>query len=71
MQVPKVLRTTIELKAIKDSKIFINHYKNELKPEIKHSACSASIMFPETRMDMVQLESFNMYGQSPEVFVNF
>jgi alanine racemase len=28
--------------------------KNELKPEIRHSACSAaSIMFPATRMDMV------------------
>jgi alanine racemase len=29
--------------------------KNELKPEIRHSACSAaSIMFPATRMDMVR-----------------
>jgi alanine racemase len=32
-----------------------------LKPEIKHSACSAaSIMFPETRMDMVRIGIFNM-----------
>jgi alanine racemase len=47
--------------------------KNELKPEIKHSACSAaSIMFPETRMDMVRI-GILQYGlwPSPEVFVNF
>jgi alanine racemase len=47
--------------------------KNELKPEIRHSACSAaSIMFPETRMDMVRI-GIIQYGlwPSPEVFVNF
>lgn len=47
--------------------------KNDLKPEIKHSACSAaSIMFPETRMDMVRI-GIIQYGlwPSPEVFVNF
>ncbi|SDW57507.1 alanine racemase [Flavobacterium degerlachei] len=47
--------------------------KIDLKPEIKHSACSAaSIMFPETRMDMVRI-GIIQYGlwPSPEVFVNF
>jgi alanine racemase len=47
--------------------------KNELKPEIRHSACSAaSIMFPETRMDMVRI-GIMQYGlwPSPEVFVNY
>jgi alanine racemase len=54
--VPKVLPTIIEL----ISKLKIRRYlsiscKNELKPEIRHSACSAaSIMFPATRMDMVE-----------------
>jgi alanine racemase len=47
--------------------------KNDLKPVIKHSACSAaSIMFPETRMDMVRI-GILQYGlwPSPEVFVNY
>jgi alanine racemase len=47
--------------------------KNELKPKIRHSACSAaSIMFPETRMDMVRI-GIMQYGlwSSPEVFVNY
>lgn len=47
--------------------------KNGLKPELKHSACSAaSIMFPETRMDMVRI-GIMQYGlwSSPEVFVNY
>jgi alanine racemase len=47
--------------------------ENELKPEIRHSACSAaSIMFPETRMDMVRI-GIMQYGlwPSPEVFVNY
>ena len=46
---------------------------NDLKPEIKHSACSAaSIMFPETRMDLVRI-GIMQYGlwSSPEVFVNY
>lgn len=45
---------------------------NDLRPEIKHSACSAaSIMFPETRMDLVRI-GIMQYGlwSSPEVFVN-
>jgi alanine racemase len=47
--------------------------ENELKPEIKHSACSAaSIMFPQTRMDMVRI-GIIQYGlwPSPEVFVYY
>lgn len=47
--------------------------KNDIKPEIRHSACSAaSIMFPETRMDMVRI-GIMQYGlwSSPEVFVNY
>ncbi|WP_418263165.1 alanine racemase [Flavobacterium faecale] len=49
---------------------FCNH---GLKPEIKHSACSAaSIMFPQTRMDLVRI-GIMQYGlwPSPEVFVNY
>ncbi|WP_369765234.1 alanine racemase [Flavobacterium sp. WC2429] len=48
-------------------------WDNDLKPEIKHSACSAaSIMFPKTRMDMVRI-GIMQYGlwPSPEVFVNY
>lgn len=44
-----------------------------LQPEIKHSACSAaSMMFPETRMDLVRI-GIMQYGlwPSPEVFVNY
>ncbi|OAB30385.1 alanine racemase [Flavobacterium fryxellicola] len=47
--------------------------KNDLKPEIRHSACSAaSIMFPQTRMDMVRI-GIMQYGlwSSPEVFVTY
>ena len=47
--------------------------ENDLKPEIKHSACSAaSIMFPVTRMDLVRI-GIMQYGlwSSPEVFVNY
>ncbi|AWG22346.1 alanine racemase [Flavobacterium faecale] len=46
---------------------------NDLKPEIKHSACSAaSMMFPETRMDLVRIGimQFGLWP-SPEVFVNY
>lgn len=46
---------------------------NDLRPEIRHSACSAaSIMFPETRMDLVRI-GIMQYGlwSSPEVFVNY
>lgn len=44
-----------------------------LVPKIKHSACSAaSIMFPETRMDMVRI-GIMQYGlwPSPEVFASY
>ena len=44
-----------------------------LQPEIKHSACSAaSMMFPETRMDLVRI-GIMQYGlwPRPEVFVNY
>ena len=46
---------------------------NDLKPEIRHSACSAaSIMFPETRLDLVRI-GIMQYGlwPSPEVFASF
>ncbi|CAM4130609.1 alanine racemase [Flavobacterium weaverense] len=46
---------------------------NDLKPDIRHSACSAaSIMFPETRMDLVRI-GIMQYGMwpSPEVFVTY
>jgi alanine racemase len=46
--------------------------KNELKPKIRHSACSAaSIMFPETRMDMVRIELCNTVCGQAQVFVNY
>lgn len=44
-----------------------------LKPEIRHSACSAaSMMFPETRMDLVRI-GIMQYGlwPSPEVLVHY
>jgi alanine racemase len=46
---------------------------NAIRPEIKHSACSAaSMMYPETRMDLVRI-GIMQYGlwSSPEVFVNY
>jgi alanine racemase len=46
---------------------------NGIRPEIKHSACSAaSMMYPETRMDLVRI-GIMQYGlwSSPEIFVNF
>lgn len=49
-------------------------FRNEnLSPNIRHSACSAaSIMFPETRMDLVRI-GIMQYGlwSSPEVFVHY
>lgn len=53
----------------------IYHYlcKEELKPEILHSACSAaSIMFPKTRMNLVRI-GIMQYGLWPsqEVFVAY
>lgn len=51
-----------------------NFFKNEnLKPNITHTACSAaSIMFPETRMDMVRI-GIMQYGlwSNNEVFVHY
>lgn len=47
--------------------------KEELKPEILHSACSAaSIMFPKTRMNLVRI-GIMQYGLWPsqEVFVTY
>ncbi|MDG2432134.1 alanine racemase [Flavobacterium sp.] len=44
-----------------------------IQPEIKHTACSAaSMMYPETRMDLVRI-GIMQYGlwSSPEVFVKF
>lgn len=46
---------------------------NDLKPEIKHTACSAaSMIFPETRMDLVRI-GIMQYGlwSSPEVMMHY
>lgn len=54
-------------------KIYAYFCANNLTPKIKHSACSAaSIMFPETRMDMVRI-GIMQYGlwPSPEVFASY
>ena len=47
--------------------------ENDLKPQICHSACSAaSVMFPETRMDLVRI-GIMQYGLWPsqEVFITY
>ncbi len=47
--------------------------QNDLVPQVRHSACSAaSIMFPETRMDLVRI-GIMQYGlwPSPEVFASY
>lgn len=47
--------------------------KENIVPKIRHTACSAaSMMFPETRMDLVRI-GIMQYGlwSSPEVFVNY
>lgn len=57
----------------KFEEIYEEFCNNDLKPDIKHSACSAaSIMFPETRMDLVRI-GIMQYGMwpSPEVFVTY
>lgn len=57
----------------KFEEIYAFFCKNDLKPQIRHSACSAaSIMFPQTRMDMVRI-GIMQYGlwSSPEVFVTY
>lgn len=57
----------------KFEEIYAFFCKNDLKPQIRHSACSAaSIMFPQTRMDMVRV-GIMQYGlwSSPEVFVTY
>lgn len=53
--------------------IYKQFCENDLKPEIRHTACSAaSIMFPETRMDLIRI-GIIQYGlwPSPEVFVTY
>jgi alanine racemase len=63
--VPKVLPTIIELISKLKIRRYLSISKNELKPEIRHSACSAaSIMFPATRMDMVRV-GIIQYGLWP------
>ncbi|MBF6609012.1 MAG: alanine racemase [Flavobacterium sp.] len=51
-----------------------NFFKDSgLVPQLRHTACSASsMMFPETRMDLVRI-GIMQYGlwPSPEVFVNY
>ncbi|RTY81616.1 alanine racemase [Flavobacterium sp. ZB4P23] len=57
----------------KFEEIYAFFCKNDLKPQMRHSACSAaSIMFPQTRMDMVRI-GIMQYGlwSSPEVFVTY
>ena len=47
--------------------------KENLQPKIRHTSCSAaSMMFPETRMELVRI-GIMQYGlwSSPEVFVNY
>lgn len=54
-------------------KIYAYFCIKNFKPKIRHSACSAaSIMFPETQMDMVRI-GIMQYGlwPSPEVFASF
>ncbi|GGD16400.1 alanine racemase [Flavobacterium orientale] len=54
-------------------KIYAYFCVKNLIPKMKHSACSAaSIMFPETRMDMVRI-GIMQYGlwPSPEVFASY
>ncbi|MEZ4838585.1 alanine racemase [Flavobacterium sp.] len=54
-------------------KIYAYFCVKNLVPKIKHSACSAaSVMFPETRMDMVRI-GIMQYGlwPSPEVFASY
>jgi len=54
-------------------KIYAYFCVKNLVPKIKHSACSAaSIMFPETRMDMVRI-GIMQYGlwPSPEIFASY
>lgn len=60
-----------QITRFEESEAFFN--KENLIPKIKHTACSAaSMMFPETRMDLVRI-GIMQYGlwSSPEVFVNF
>lgn len=64
-------RVDRQIKRFED--IYQTFCTNGLKPEIRHTACSAaSIMFPETRMDMVRI-GIMQYGLWPstEVLVHF
>ena len=63
----------IEKQIVRFSEIEAFFKKENLQPKIRHTACSAaSIMFPETRMDMVRI-GIMQYGLWPnnEVFVNY
>lgn len=63
----------IEKQIVRFSEIEAFFKKENLMPKIRHTACSAaSIMFPETRMDMVRI-GIMQYGLWPnnEVFVNY
>lgn len=63
----------IEKQIVRFSEIDAFFKKENLQPKIRHTACSAaSIMFPETRMDMVRI-GIMQYGLWPnnEVFVNY
>ena len=54
-------------------KIYAYFCIKDLKPKLRHTACSAaSMMFPETQMDMVRI-GIMQYGlwPSPEVFASF
>jgi alanine racemase len=54
-------------------KIYAYFCIKDLKPKLRHTACSAaSLMFPETQMDMVRI-GIMQYGlwPSPEVFASF
>ncbi len=54
-------------------KIYAYFCIKDLKPKLRHTACSAaSMMFPETEMDMVRI-GIMQYGlwPSPEVFASF
>ncbi len=64
-------RVESQIKKFKEIDTFFCSHNQ--KPEIRHSACSAaSIMFPETRMDMVRI-GIMQYGlwPSPEVLVTY
>jgi alanine racemase len=65
------LRIKNQIAAFKKAELLFDSF--DLKPEIRHSACSAAaIMFPETRMDLVRI-GILQYGLWPstEVLVSY